>query len=660
MSYKLVMEGWKKFLRKDTAGENISELTITGADSGCSLNKSCKCVLPSMNLSVSQIQDMLVAVYGINSMPISFKSGKADGDCGEETQNLIMKFQVDNDLKCDGCVGPETLPILQKLAGGKVTKKPKSDVKKVEPASTAVVTTSGDTGQTISLIGTGYTHGSKRKGANVIPGIINAVHIHTILAATGLFTFLPGREKYGFGNPVVADALSAAGQSAKNVSPDSKNPLVIGNLSTKNGGPMPFSSSHQVGLDVDTSLYSKVDKGARYWDAVRGFKDLDIPRNVAFLASLLKSTSPRVYHIFTDNTLKALITRHLKQNASDPAMAEVLELWNSIRNDRRLAHWKGHRDHFHIRFTHPQGSMTVAQYKKTSRNRGMVASTKKSTKSRGSLIEKLKKSSSSGFGYVIGRPDGTIIDSHNEGRKFYGASIQKTMAAMAQLIAHKENPAAQMNDDELRGLLTYRRRTTGDSSRYPDSNQINRSISKSFNRRASNRRVYRRRPNVSESSSLNESALGRVSHEEIKDIAKNFGVEDSKFLWGSVNNQQTPKDFFNFFATLSRMDTGKFKDSKEEAYYNTYKQEIDKIISIQKEGTARQKSTGWLNDSGVFNFGNVWMKGGYAIGAGNIALVLDNKYVIVVYTRFFTNTKNKRGIILGRLSGIVKELLDNN
>jgi hypothetical protein len=151
-----------------------------------------------------------------------------------------------------------------------------------------------------------------------------------------------------------------------------------------------------------------------------------------------------------------------------------------------------------------------------------------------------------------------------------------------------------------------------------------------------------------------------VSHEEIKDIAKNFGVEDSKFLWGSVNNQQTPKDFFNFFATLSRMDTGKFKDSREEAYYSTYKQEIDKIISIQKEGTARQKSTGWLNDSGVFNFGNVWMKGGYAIGAGNIALVLDNKYVIVVYTRFFTNTKNKRGIILGRLSGIVKELLDNN
>ena len=46
-----------------------------------------------------------------------YDPGPADGKMGQKTKNALMKFQMDNGLKADGVLGPQTLAKMKKYLG---------------------------------------------------------------------------------------------------------------------------------------------------------------------------------------------------------------------------------------------------------------------------------------------------------------------------------------------------------------------------------------------------------------------------------------------------------------------------------------------------------------------------------------------------------------
>lgn len=96
MKQNLMIENWRKFLSEQEELE------------GCSANTACQCVDSSIDIPLEKVQNLLADKYGKELMPKTFKTGTADGKCGAETRMMIMKYQSENKLRCDACVGPET------------------------------------------------------------------------------------------------------------------------------------------------------------------------------------------------------------------------------------------------------------------------------------------------------------------------------------------------------------------------------------------------------------------------------------------------------------------------------------------------------------------------------------------------------------------------
>ena len=74
------------------------------------------------------------------------------------------------------------------------------------------------------------------------------------------------------------------------------------------------------------------------------------------------------------------------------------------------------------------------------------------------ILDVLKKAniSTGDIGYVLGTVEGEVIDSHNENKKFYGASTPKPIMALANLmLCSLPGTERCLTDDELSALLNY-------------------------------------------------------------------------------------------------------------------------------------------------------------------------------------------------------------
>jgi peptidoglycan hydrolase-like protein with peptidoglycan-binding domain len=67
----------------------------------------------SKGSGVAQVQDLLASI-GFK-LPSSMSSKGADGVYGAETEKAVKEFQVANNLKADGFVGPATLEMLEQV-----------------------------------------------------------------------------------------------------------------------------------------------------------------------------------------------------------------------------------------------------------------------------------------------------------------------------------------------------------------------------------------------------------------------------------------------------------------------------------------------------------------------------------------------------------------
>jgi LysM repeat protein len=124
----------------------------------------------------------------------------------------------------------------------------------------------------------------------------------------------------------------------------------VGDLSKRGGGPFPPHKSHQHGRDVDIGyvLRGSLANETRFRTA--GRSNLDVPRTWMLVKSLIDTNA--VSHVFMDHRIQKLLYDHAKkQGVREEVLDELLQYPRGPRRGHGIIrHWKGHTNHFHVRF----------------------------------------------------------------------------------------------------------------------------------------------------------------------------------------------------------------------------------------------------------------------------------------------------------------------
>jgi len=137
--------------------------------------------------------------------------------------------------------------------------------------------------------------------------------------------------------------------------------LVIGDLSTQRGGPLPGHTSHQSGRDVDVGLWSRGrPEYAAPTDFVEANRDnLDRRATYDLIAAFAatRDDPTGVELIVLDYGLQRLLRRSAAARGVEEATLEALFQYPHGPTSRHglVRHKPAHRDHMHVRFRCPQG-----------------------------------------------------------------------------------------------------------------------------------------------------------------------------------------------------------------------------------------------------------------------------------------------------------------
>jgi LysM repeat protein len=131
-------------------------------------------------------------------------------------------------------------------------------------------------------------------------------------------------------------------------------PLALGDISGKNGGPSSPHVSHQSGRDVDIAYFYNDGAG---WYARGTAKNLDLPRNWAFVRALIAETD--VDLILIDHSIQVLLEDYARKQGEDPAW--LSGVFRGVPGKLRplIRHAPGHATHIHIRFFNPVAQETA-------------------------------------------------------------------------------------------------------------------------------------------------------------------------------------------------------------------------------------------------------------------------------------------------------------
>ena len=132
-------------------------------------------------------------------------------------------------------------------------------------------------------------------------------------------------------------------------------PVLVGNLSAREGGPLAPHKSHQSGRDVDLSYITKWDgKGKVNWQHVTA-DNLDAELTWRLIKLLTQNA--RVEVIYMDRRIQKLLLDHARRHGTirNARLGNWLEVAGGS-DAALIRHVAGHQDHFHVRFACPDGS----------------------------------------------------------------------------------------------------------------------------------------------------------------------------------------------------------------------------------------------------------------------------------------------------------------
>jgi LysM domain/Penicillin-insensitive murein endopeptidase len=149
------------------------------------------------------------------------------------------------------------------------------------------------------------------------------------------------------------DYLSAALAKVHDAFPETA-PLALGDISGRHGGPSSPHVSHQSGRDVDIAYFYQDGAG---WYARGTAKNLDLPRNWAFVRALISETD--VDLILIDHSIQALLEGYARARGEDPTW--LTGVFRGVPGKLRpiIRHAPGHATHIHVRFFNPMAQETA-------------------------------------------------------------------------------------------------------------------------------------------------------------------------------------------------------------------------------------------------------------------------------------------------------------
>lgn len=166
-------------------------------------------------------------------------------------------------------------------------------------------------------------------------------------------------KKNAYGHPALVLMLKRSSKAIAKLYPGSV--LRVGDLSSKEGGPLVGHRSHQSGRDADIIFYAKDKKGRRVtpkrfvaYDANGNAKDgsgltFDDERNWMLLVSWAKDDRAGLSHIFVSRTLRkrllAFANKHKRHKKTVALVTPLLKQPESA---------SAHDDHFHVRISCPK------------------------------------------------------------------------------------------------------------------------------------------------------------------------------------------------------------------------------------------------------------------------------------------------------------------
>ncbi|MEZ4454619.1 MAG: penicillin-insensitive murein endopeptidase [Nannocystaceae bacterium] len=126
----------------------------------------------------------------------------------------------------------------------------------------------------------------------------------------------------------------------------------VGDISRQGGGPLRGHRSHQKGVDVDIGLVHKglLAGETKFVDANPA--TLDVARTWALVKAFADTKEVRA--IFLDYGVQKVLYEYAKrQGVGEETLDELFQYPRGKGHSHGLIrHWKGHRNHFHVRFHH--------------------------------------------------------------------------------------------------------------------------------------------------------------------------------------------------------------------------------------------------------------------------------------------------------------------
>jgi penicillin-insensitive murein endopeptidase len=159
-----------------------------------------------------------------------------------------------------------------------------------------------------------------------------------------------------WGNPRLVRAITRAAARVAEERPGGP-PLIVADLSAKEGGGIPRHRSHRSGRDADLLLYAMTPSGVPvespgfvayasdgFAPSADGFVRLDVERNWLLVKALVSDEEAQVQFLFVARWVEALITEHAIARGEDDEL-----VWRAAVVMRQPGDSAAHADHFHLR-----------------------------------------------------------------------------------------------------------------------------------------------------------------------------------------------------------------------------------------------------------------------------------------------------------------------
>ena len=214
----------------------------------------------------------------------------------------------------------------------------------------------------------------------------------------------------------------------------------------------------------------------------------------------------------------------------------------------------------------------------------------------------------------------------NSGDMGHGASMPKPILALVQLIKYKDEPEKQLTEEELRAMLSYHK------VRGVGSNYMSKVVTGRKKRHA--KRLGRE--------------IGTVSKQDTVDGLKKLGLDPSMEIRFNSANKQTPRQYFDFMRLIHNKskaaELGVEKEIKKVLGYMSRTGKGLKITAKGVGGGGDRESARWpgyikaLKEAG-YRITSLYGKGGLITRGFHYSLVINDKYLVTLYTIAHPGTK---------------------